>query len=100
MPLLGAATDSDGATIKTRTYHFLEADYLATLAALCRVEGWDEDAAKIVAIRPLPKVELLRKAIMNEADYSRILNEARICAATACQDLAEALAQWKSTHGA
>jgi hypothetical protein len=45
--------------IKTRKYHFPEADYLATLAALLRVKGWDEDAAKIAAIRPLPKVDFL-----------------------------------------
>jgi len=45
--------------IKTRKWHFPEADYLATLAALLRAKGWDEDAAKIAAIRPLPKVDIL-----------------------------------------
>jgi hypothetical protein len=45
--------------IHTRKYHFPEADYLATLAALLRVKGWDEDAKKIAAIRPLPQVDIL-----------------------------------------
>jgi hypothetical protein len=48
--------------IKTRKWHFPEADYLATLAALLRTKGWDEDAAKIAAIRPLPKVDFLAVA--------------------------------------
>lgn len=45
--------------IRTRKYHFPEADYLATLAARLRVVGKDELAGPIARMMPLPDVELL-----------------------------------------
>lgn len=40
-----------------------------------------------------------RTATMPEADYLRVLKEARTSAASACRDLDEALAQWKIGQG-
>lgn len=45
--------------IKSRKYHFPEADYLATLAARLRVVGKSELAEQISLIMPLPDVQLL-----------------------------------------
>jgi hypothetical protein len=45
--------------IRTRKFHYPEADYLATLAALLRVKSRHEEAATIAQIMPLPTVELL-----------------------------------------
>lgn len=45
--------------LKTRKWHFPEADYLATLVARLRVAGKDELASPIVALMPLPEVTLL-----------------------------------------
>lgn len=45
--------------IKTRKYHFPEADYLATLAARLRAVGKDESADSIAQLMPLPDVRLL-----------------------------------------
>ncbi|HRI64141.1 MAG TPA: hypothetical protein PK156_07880 [Polyangium sp.] len=45
--------------IRTRKFHFPEADYLATLAALLRVNGRVDEAATIAQIMALPNVDLL-----------------------------------------
>jgi hypothetical protein len=47
--------------IKSRKFHFPEADYLATLAARLRVVGKNELAEQIALIMPLPDVQLLPK---------------------------------------
>lgn len=45
--------------VKTRKYHFPEADYLATLVARLRVAGKDELADQVARMMPLPDVRLL-----------------------------------------
>lgn len=47
--------------IKSRKYHFPEADYLGVLAARLRVVGKDALAEQIEKIMPLPDVRLLRE---------------------------------------
>lgn len=64
----------DPKRIKSRKFHFPEADYLAVLVARLRVEGKDELAEPITKTMPLPDIRLLPKPDPYDIDNYHLRN--------------------------